>query len=437
MSSSCRFAPTASGHLHIGSLCNLLLSYIVAKKDGSDFYVRVDRHPDQMKYEAEILKDIEAFGFEPDKIILQREREERYKEAMDHILDEHLSSGQVYYCNCSPEDIAFRGSTKGGVRYLHREEKYPSPCDIVRVKAFSDNDPDRELISEADVWASISSRDHAPENVREDTESFWRPKDEGYLGPCKPELRFHWKTPVWISSVEIETLSYPLCGYSLVMGGTRIEIKKPNLFYYGAQLGKYIKERICFSPEFTRSLIIYPTHFVHQVKKAYFYDGHCHDRNLSLYLGDKSTTVRTKGSSWTLPDVAIWFDGQMDLCCTSAIDDMDHGIDVCVRGIDIEPFTLLEGEAAKLIGWKPPNLFHPMLVDEQKVKFSKFINSPRAVDLLSRFSKEQVLSYVARKLGILPFHKEAISLQEIVKMADIDYMEDVRTPVVCRLDKEL
>lgn len=67
-----RFAPTSSGSLHVGHLLNCLINFLFARKDGGEFLLRIDRHPQQAAFEQGIIEDLLAFGFMPDKIILQR-----------------------------------------------------------------------------------------------------------------------------------------------------------------------------------------------------------------------------------------------------------------------------------------------------------------------------------------------------------------------------
>jgi len=404
---------------------------VFSKKYGDAFYVRIDRHPQQGRYEQELLEDIQAFGFKPDKVILQRERESRYQEVVDQILEGHKDA--VYFCDCSVSDITFRATRGSQMEFLHREEKYPRPCNIASISLFGPENSVLDLAQEAKVAASISHRDHPPENLIDGrTDTFWTSKEVGYLGEILPEITLHWPQLKWLSEIEITYQGFPLRG---------LEIKTPehslaevsrsgSAYWWSSRKVETLRERIIFPPVFTNTLILSSFRYFFEVKKEYFYDGYCRHRNLRLPLRDRNTTLRIKDvKAWWLPDVAIWFDGAADLCITSLIDDHDFGIELRVRGSDIEPFTLLEGAAAELLGWKIPNYFHTMLCDENSVKYSKFIHSPRAVELTQEFSSAQILSLLARKSGILK-EPGSFSLPDLVQACDLRHLQDVRLPIL-------
>lgn len=106
-----RFAPSPSGSLHFGSLVAAVASYCDAK---SNFYngkagkwlIRMEDidKPREMKGAAEdILRTLEAFGFEwDDEIIVQSKRTEIY----EHYLTDLKRNSLVYACSCSRKEIA-------------------------------------------------------------------------------------------------------------------------------------------------------------------------------------------------------------------------------------------------------------------------------------------------------------------------------------------
>jgi hypothetical protein len=425
------------------------LNYVIAKKDGSEFLVRMDRHPDQIKYESKILEDMAAFGIIPDDIIFTRHREGRYLEVLDQILKTHQRTGQVYFCDCGVHDINYRGAVSPGkMAVLHREEKYPGPCKIKQVKVFNLNDPGKDYIPEAKVGANISNRYHPPENTLDGTDNYWSSKDVGYLGTDEPELTFYWNKSIWINKVEIIYSGVPLKALTLRAGRGTVNINKGCSFYYSPRLPDETTDVFTMAPMFADQLRIKPELYMYEVKKPYFYDRHCKERNIrTLPLATRSTTIRTcYDKEGFLPDAALWFEGQADLILTSIIDDWDYGIDVRVRGIDIQPFSWLEDQAAELVipkedrsnrGGAIPNLFHVMLLDTSFVKFSKFISSPPAVSYLEHKSPIEVLCYIARKLGMLQGSENVGSLDELVEACDLAYLEDNRCLITCRPEEEL
>lgn len=433
----CRSAPTCSGSVHLGTVFNAFINYIFARKYGSDFLLRLDRHPAQARYEQEILDDLKSFGFTPDKVILQREREARYNEVVQQILAEHPD--KVYFCDCSVQDITFRGAMGARMDFLHREEKYPSPCEITSVKIFGPEDPEVDLVSQAEVRASISNREHPVENLLDGKGStFWAPKDVGYMGEKEPSLSFRWPHPLWVSGVEITYHSLPLRSLSVRNSPNVLaRVEKPQRYYYAQHKPALLKEHISFAPSRVKQITLDNFDYFAEVKKEYYYDGFCRGRKLKLSLSDSRTTIRIKDEeAWWLPDVAIVFNGSADLCLTSIIDDMDYGIELRVRGEDIRPFELLERQAGSLLGENAviPSYFHCMLCDESLVKYSKFIHSPRAAELLEESTVDQVLSLLAYKSGMLR-EFEVMPLNELVKACDMSFIRDARLPLLLSYKK--
>lgn len=113
-----RFAPSPTGPLHFGSLIAAMGSYLQAKHQNGEWFVRIDDidPPRELKGAAdEILKTLEAFGFEWDQSVLyQSSRRKRYQEAVEHLIKQQLA----YPCSCSRTSILQRtGQTKGEIIY--------------------------------------------------------------------------------------------------------------------------------------------------------------------------------------------------------------------------------------------------------------------------------------------------------------------------------
>ena len=100
-----RFAPSPSGNLHIGGVRTALFNYVYAKQSGGLFLIRVedtDRERSKREYEEDIISGLEWLGISPDKKpIRQSERSEIYQRAAEKL----ISSGNAYWCDCSPEDL--------------------------------------------------------------------------------------------------------------------------------------------------------------------------------------------------------------------------------------------------------------------------------------------------------------------------------------------
>jgi glutamyl-Q tRNA(Asp) synthetase len=113
-----RFAPSPTGHLHLGHLLNAIYVWRLARKSGCQVRLRIedhDRERSRLEFEQSILDDLEWLGFMPDMPSLaafragpcdgrQSDHPKRYEEALAQ-LDR---DGRVYGCECSRADILTR-----------------------------------------------------------------------------------------------------------------------------------------------------------------------------------------------------------------------------------------------------------------------------------------------------------------------------------------
>lgn len=83
-----RFAPSPTGYLHIGNLRTALFNWLIARKDGGTFILRIDdTDPERSKetYVDAIKEDLEWLGLTWDRVERQSERLDRYAEAADEL----------------------------------------------------------------------------------------------------------------------------------------------------------------------------------------------------------------------------------------------------------------------------------------------------------------------------------------------------------------
>ena len=102
-----RFAPSPTGHLHIGNLRTALLNYMVCRKSGGRFILRLDdTDPQRSKreYAESIMKDLEWLGLNWDQVERQSLRKKNYFDAADKLRD----SGVLYECFETPEELEFK-----------------------------------------------------------------------------------------------------------------------------------------------------------------------------------------------------------------------------------------------------------------------------------------------------------------------------------------
>lgn len=99
-----RFAPSPTGLLHIGSLLTAVASYADARAHQGKWLVRIEDldPPREMPgAAADILRTLEAFGFEWDgEVAYQSRRYGLYQDTLDRL----KAAGLVYPCYCSRKD---------------------------------------------------------------------------------------------------------------------------------------------------------------------------------------------------------------------------------------------------------------------------------------------------------------------------------------------
>jgi glutamyl-Q tRNA(Asp) synthetase len=107
-----RFAPSPTGALHLGSLVAALGSWLLARRAGGQWLVRVEDidPPREIAGAAQRqLRTLSAFGLDSDGPVLhQRTRGDAYQAALDRL----LASGDAFACHCT------RGMLEAGV---HRQ----------------------------------------------------------------------------------------------------------------------------------------------------------------------------------------------------------------------------------------------------------------------------------------------------------------------------
>ncbi|WP_375691812.1 glutamate--tRNA ligase [Pseudooceanicola sp. LIPI14-2-Ac024] len=83
-----RFAPSPTGHIHVGNLRTALFNWLIARKAGGTFILRIDdTDPERSKeeYVDAIKEDLEWLGLTWDRVERQSLRLDRYAEAADKL----------------------------------------------------------------------------------------------------------------------------------------------------------------------------------------------------------------------------------------------------------------------------------------------------------------------------------------------------------------
>ncbi len=99
-----RFAPSPTGYLHVGNLRTALFNYLIARKAGGTFILRLDdTDPERSKpeYADAIREDLEWLGLNWDRVERQSERLDRYAAAADEL----RARGRFYEAFETPTEL--------------------------------------------------------------------------------------------------------------------------------------------------------------------------------------------------------------------------------------------------------------------------------------------------------------------------------------------
>lgn len=102
-----RFAPSPTGLLHVGNVRTALVNYLMTRKAGGQFLLRIDDtdlERSKPEYVDAIKQDMEWMGMHWDRIEHQSARFERYKQAKEEL----LAKGRLYACYETPDELAVK-----------------------------------------------------------------------------------------------------------------------------------------------------------------------------------------------------------------------------------------------------------------------------------------------------------------------------------------
>ena len=99
-----RFAPSPTGYIHVGNLRTALMAWLIARKAGGTFILRLDdtdRERSKPEYADGIQEDLEWLGLTWDRLERQSDRLDRYAEAADGL----RASGHLYEVFETPTEL--------------------------------------------------------------------------------------------------------------------------------------------------------------------------------------------------------------------------------------------------------------------------------------------------------------------------------------------
>ncbi|MCK4888749.1 MAG: glutamate--tRNA ligase, partial [Candidatus Aminicenantes bacterium] len=113
-----RFAPSPTGHLHIGGARTALFNYLFAKKQDGKFVLRIedtDRERSTSEMSQEIIDGLEWLGLNSDDTPwFQSKHIDTHVEIANKLLEEN----KAYRCFCSQEETEARRVKDGKVQFF-------------------------------------------------------------------------------------------------------------------------------------------------------------------------------------------------------------------------------------------------------------------------------------------------------------------------------
>ena len=99
-----RFAPSPTGYIHVGNLRTALFNFLIARKAGGTFILRIDdtdQERSKQEYIDGIMEDLEWLGLTWDRVEYQSKRMDRYLDAADRLRD----MGRFYEAFETPTEL--------------------------------------------------------------------------------------------------------------------------------------------------------------------------------------------------------------------------------------------------------------------------------------------------------------------------------------------
>lgn len=125
-----RFAPSPSGHLHLGHAYSALFAWRLADRPNGRFVLRIediDGGRNKSEFEDAIYEDLDWLGITWDEPVMrQSERAGAYKAALDRLAEMEL----LYPCFCTRKDILAEIDRSAGAPHSHNAYGpiYPGIC---------------------------------------------------------------------------------------------------------------------------------------------------------------------------------------------------------------------------------------------------------------------------------------------------------------------
>ncbi len=128
-----RFAPSPTGHLHLGHAYAALFAWRMAREAGGKFLLRIediDQGRCRSEFEESIVEDLRWLGLSwEEPVRRQSEHFSEYAEALDRL----AGAGLIYPCFCTRREIADEIARAGAAPHGPEGLLYPGTCRGIEV----------------------------------------------------------------------------------------------------------------------------------------------------------------------------------------------------------------------------------------------------------------------------------------------------------------
>jgi glutamyl-tRNA synthetase/nondiscriminating glutamyl-tRNA synthetase len=202
-----RFAPSPTGHLHVGNARTALFNWLLARGSGATFILRIedtDAERSSRESESAIIRDLRWLGLEWDEgpdiggargPYRQSERLHLYQSYAKEL----LGSGHAYYCFCSSEQLE---AERQQALAAGRPTKYAGTC--------------RELGAE-EAQARVDAGEHPAIRFRVPTD-----QEVVFTDLVRGEVRFH--TEIIGDPVIVRGDGHPAYNFAVVIDDALMEV---------------------------------------------------------------------------------------------------------------------------------------------------------------------------------------------------------------------
>lgn len=178
-----RFAPSPTGHLHLGNLRSCFLNWIYAKKNNGKFILRfddTDQERSKEEFVSSIISDLEWLQIDYQENFFQSKRLARYDELFDKLIEKKI----VYPCFETNEELEIKKKLqlKAGKPPIYDRESLSFSKDDIEQKILNGEQPYwRFKLSQKKIGWSDLVKGSTEVNLSSQSDPVLRRADGSYL----------------------------------------------------------------------------------------------------------------------------------------------------------------------------------------------------------------------------------------------------------------